>query len=159
QEMARFAEAQLCRRKGLLAYFGDPIPEAPCEMCDRCVSSQSDIEKTDVTAEAVLFLRCMKECRERFGGGHIVSVLRGSRSQKLIEWRHDRLKSYGAGTHISAKRWRALADRFIEAGIVKSELEHGTLQITESGVGVLNGDPVFVAIEEEQIRVREEQAI
>lgn len=148
QAMLRYAGATDCRRAPLLGYFGDDIPEAPCGMCDNCRAEAEGRERVDVSADARLFLECVSQTGQRFGPVHLVEVLRGSKSARVVKWRHDGLPSHGAGRHRSDEAWRLLAERFIELGLVEAELQHGTLRLTPASQRVLNGEPVLVVLEE-----------
>ena len=109
-----FAETDLCRRVSLLNYFGETYSAPNCGMCDNC--RQADKELTDITIPAQMFLSCVKRTGERFGAGHIVEVLRESRSQKVLTFGHDKLSTYGIGKIYSAGQWRHLSRQFIQKG-------------------------------------------
>jgi ATP-dependent DNA helicase RecQ len=104
------------------------------------------VPKKDVSADAKLFLTCIQQTGRRFGARHIINVLRGSRAEKVLQWRHDRLPSYGSGKHNSAEEWRALADSFIECEIVQVDMEHGTLGITPAGFRAMQGEKVSIPV-------------
>src|SRR5690242_19458337 len=85
-----FAETRECRRSLLLNYFGEKLIP-PCGYCDNCAQSQAPGETLDVTAAAEKFLSCVSQTGERFGLAHVISVLRGSRSERVTARRHERL--------------------------------------------------------------------
>lgn len=147
QAMVRYAEASDCRRSTLLPYFDDAPAEPTCGMCDNCLAEAGGRQRVDVSEDARLFLRCLQQTRERFGITHLVEVLRGSRSARILKWRHETVPAYGAGKHRSADEWRILADRFIEQGLVAVEMEHGTLRLAPAGEAVLAGGSVEVLLE------------
>lgn len=146
--MIRYAQAAACRRAALVTYFGDPAPQASCQMCDNCLAGESGRAAVDVSDDARLFLRCMDDIRQRFGLTYVVDVLRGSRSTKLLSRHHDKLTTYGLGSHRSKAWWRLMADRLVEQGIVEVDSEYGTARVTPAGQRVLGGDP-FRAIMDE----------
>jgi ATP-dependent DNA helicase RecQ len=132
-----FAETDLCRRVPLLNYFGETRAVDNCGMCDNCRSLQKDL--VDITIPAQMFLSCVKRTGERFGAGHLVDVLRGSQSRKVLNFGHEKLSTYGIGTMYSAKQWRHLFRQLIQKGLLVQELEHGTLKLTPKAWEVLRG--------------------
>jgi len=137
QALMRFAEARDCRRRPLLAYFGESLAQ-PCDHCDNCVQT-AEGEVTDVTAAAQAFLSCVKMTGQSFGPGHIIAVLRGSRAKKVVARRHDCLCVFGMGKEHSTDEWRALAQQFIRMGLLEQDFEFGSLRLTPKGWDVLNG--------------------
>jgi ATP-dependent DNA helicase RecQ len=132
-----FAETDLCRRKPLLKYFGETRGETDCGMCDNCRTEKKNL--VDITIPAQMFLSCVKRTNESFGVGHIIDVLRGSISQKVLKFGHEKLSTYGIGTAYSAKQWLHLSRQFIQKGLLIHEYEHGTLQLTPQAWEVLRG--------------------
>jgi len=123
-----FAETELCRRVPLLQYFGETCRQASCGMCDNCRVEKKDL--VDITIPAQMFLSCVKRTDELFGAGHIIDVLRGSKSQKILKFRHDKLSTYGIGTMYSVRQWRHLSRQFIQKGLLIYQYEHGSLKLT-----------------------------
>ncbi|MFO7678993.1 MAG: DNA helicase RecQ [Chloroflexota bacterium] len=138
--MLAFVESNLCRRRPLLTYFGETYDEESCEICDNCTAEAGEL--VDVTVPAQKFLSCVKRTGELFGVSHIIDVLRGSRSQKVVERRHDRLSTYNIGGEYSKKEWQFLARQFIQQGLLVQDMEHGSLKLTEAGYAVFNGAKV-----------------
>jgi ATP-dependent DNA helicase RecQ len=147
QAMTRYAEAEGCRRKLLLEYFGEEQAADACGFCDNCQTARGEVAKEDVTTAAQMFLSCVKATGQKFGAGHVIDVLRGSKAQNVLRWRHDRLQLYSAGAAQTAKRWRYLAEQFIRQGLLEQEMEHGTLRLTRQGEAVLRSGQVFVTPE------------
>ncbi len=143
QAMWRYAEAQDCRRIPLLAYFGETLAE-PCGHCDGCQRSSDDAEQVDVTVEAQKFLSCVKRTGERFGASHIINVLRGSQAKKILQFGHDKLSTYAIGLDHSTAEWKDLAQQFIAKGLLEQDMKFGSLQLTERGYNVLQGETVTV---------------
>jgi ATP-dependent DNA helicase RecQ len=132
-----FAETDLCRRVPLLNYFGETCAIDNCGMCDNCQIEQKDL--VDITIPAQMFLSCVKRTGERFGAGHIIDVLRGSKSRKVLTFGHEKLSTYGIGTMYSAKQWRHLFRQLIQKGLLVQEMVHGTLGLTRKAWEVLRG--------------------
>ncbi|MHB8090187.1 MAG: RQC domain-containing protein [Syntrophales bacterium] len=101
-----------------------------CGMCDNCRTGEEEKALVDLTIPAQMFLSCVKRTGEIFGAGHIVDVLRGSNSQKILKFRHERLSTYGIGTAYSLKQWHHLSRQFIQKSLLLYDYEHG---MTETG--------------------------
>jgi ATP-dependent DNA helicase RecQ len=130
-----FAETDLCRRIPLLQYFGESYTQASCGMCDNCRIEKKDL--VDLTIPAQMFLSCVKRTDEIFGASHIIDVLRGSNSQKILKFGHETLSTYGIGNMYSARQWRHLSRQFIQKGLLIYEYEHGSLKLTPQAWEVL----------------------
>lgn len=144
-----FAETDQCRRIPLLNYFGETRSPDNCEMCDNCRIEQKDL--VDITIPAQMFLSCIKRTGERFGAGHVIDILRGSQSQRVLKFAHEKLSTYGIGTVYSAKQWRHLFRQFIQKGLIMHEVEHGTLKLTQKAWDVLRGEELFMGRLEEDV--------
>ncbi|MEN6622977.1 MAG: DNA helicase RecQ [Smithella sp.] len=146
--MLGFAETDLCRRLPLLQYFGETdVPEL-CGMCDNCRTKEEGREPVDLTIAAQMFLSCVKRTGEIFGASHVVDVLRGSKSQKIMKFGHEELSTYGIGTAYSARQWRYIARQMIQKGLLLYDYEHGSLKLTPKAWDVLRGRDTFVGIME-----------
>jgi ATP-dependent DNA helicase RecQ len=143
EALMRFTEARGCRRKPLLAYFGETLSQ-PCGHCDNCVPTVKG-EIMDATAAAQMFLSCVKLTGQIFGPPHIIAVLRGSRAAKVLARRHDRLNVFGSGREYSTEQWRELAQQFIRLGLLEQDFEFGGLRLAPRGWDVLDRkEPVRV---------------
>jgi len=107
-------------------------------MCDNCEKEEKDL--IDVTTEAQKFLSCIKRTGEIFGTMHIVDVLRGSKSQKVMNKNHHLLSTYGIGKDISKEQWLNLSRQFIQKKIIEKDFEYGSLKVTGLGADVLKGN-------------------
>ncbi|MCA9935096.1 MAG: DNA helicase RecQ, partial [Anaerolineales bacterium] len=157
QAMIGFAETTLCRRRPLLEYFGETYDADSCEMCDNCLAE--DEELIDVTIPAQKFLSCVKRTGEIFGMTHIIDVLRGSQSQRVLQRRHNELSTYGIGTEFSKKQWQHLARQFIQQGLMTQDMEHGSLKLTPKAYAVFKGEVVMGTVQEEERRRVEERPL
>ena len=137
QALMRFAEARDCRRRPLLAYFGETLGQ-PCGHCDNCVQPAKG-EMTDATAAAQKFLACVKLTGQSFGPAHLIAALRGSRAKKVLARRHDRLTVFGIGKEHSTEQWRVLVQQFIRLGLLEQDFEFGSLHLAPKGWDVLHG--------------------
>ena len=148
-QLLGFAETDLCRRVPLLNYFGETDVPDRCGMCDNCRLGEEEKALVDLTIPAQMFLSCVKRTGEIFGAGHIVDVLRGSNSQKILKFGHEKLSTYGIGTAYSAKQWRHIARQLIQKGLLLYNYEHGSLKLTPKAWEVLRGEETFLGRMEE----------
>ncbi|HFQ93600.1 MAG TPA: DNA helicase RecQ [Anaerolineae bacterium] len=151
EAMIRFAETNVCRRRPLLDYFGETYQADNCDMCDNCQAEEEEL--ADLTIPAQKFLSCVKRTGEYFGASHIIDVLRGSRSQKVLKRRHDRLSTYNIGGEFSKKEWQYLARQFIQQGLLAQDMEHGSLKLTPKAYAVFKGEKVMGALPQRETAV------
>lgn len=140
EAMLGFVETNLCRRRPLLNYFGEGYEKENCELCDNCTTEAGDL--VDLTIPAQKYLSCVKRTGEIFGINHIIDVLRGSQSQKVLSRGHDKLSTYNIGGEFSKKEWQYLARQFIQQGLMTQDMEHGSLKLTPKAYAVFKGEPV-----------------
>jgi ATP-dependent DNA helicase RecQ len=124
RRVINYADSSDCRRTIQLSYFGDSFP-GNCGNCDNCCNKKP-VE--DWTIEAMKFLSCVARCQEKFGMNHIIDVLRGSKSQKVLQYQHHQLSTYGIGKDRSADQWKKLS---------RSLLHQGFLEETTDGFPIL----------------------
>jgi len=132
-----FAEADGCRRVPLLKYFGEEPASSTCDTCDNCTGEKQALE--DITVPVQKFLSCVARTGERFGAGHVIDVLRSSQAQKIFQFGHDKLSTYGIGQELSKKEWFALSRQCIQKGLLKQDMEYGGLQLTKDAWEVMRG--------------------
>jgi ATP-dependent DNA helicase RecQ len=120
-----------CRRKPLLNYFGEMYNIPKCAACDNCTSAPP--VSTDITLPAQKFLSCVKRSGERFGAGHVIDILRGSRGERVLRLEHDKLSTYGIGADLSEKQWMGLARQLVQMGYLNQDGEYRTLSLSEKG--------------------------
>lgn len=137
--MMHYAESAGCRRSELLAYFGEKFPVNECGACDNCLEPR---ETYDGTVLAQKFLSCIYRIRQtgRFGVGmnHIIEVLTGAETEKVLRWNHDKLTTYGIGKELARPAWAAVGRELMRLGYVaQAEGEFPILELTEDGMNVL----------------------
>jgi ATP-dependent DNA helicase RecQ len=137
-------ETDVCRRKPLLNYFGEAYDIEACDQCDNCTTEKQPL--VDLTEPAQKFLSCVKRTGERFGAGHVIDVLRGSESQKVLKFNHQRLTTYGIGMEFSKKQWTHLSRQFQQKGLLDQDPQYGNLKLTHKALTVLRGHEVFMGM-------------
>jgi ATP-dependent DNA helicase RecQ len=133
------AEAHDCRRVRLLAYFGEA--SAPCGNCDNCLTPPIT---WDGTLAARKVLSCIYRFHQhnglRFGAGHLIDVLRGKETEKVIDYRHRTLSTYGIGADLSESEWRAVVRQLLALGHLQADGDFQTLGPTASSLAVMKGE-------------------
>jgi len=136
-----FAESEICRRIPLLCYFGETYEKENCGQCDICNTEKEQAESPeDLSLAAQKFLSCVIRTGRIFGAGHIIDVLRASKSQKILDRGHEKLSTYGIGREYSKRQWFHLSRQFIRQGLLTQDQQHGSLVPTEKARQVLRGD-------------------
>ena len=137
------AEAHDCRRVRLLAYFDEASePCAPWQnACDNCRTAPATWDATEASRMALSGVyRFAQAGGQRFGAGHLIDVLRGKATEKVAQYNHERLSTFGVGAAMSEVQWRAVLRQLIALGHLRSESEYSTLALTESSREVLKGE-------------------
>jgi ATP-dependent DNA helicase RecQ len=114
RQMINYAESTECRRTIQLGYFGERF-DGDCSNCDNCRSPKP---MEDWTIEAMKFLSCVARCKEKFGMSHIIDILRGAKNQKITQYGHDGLSTYGIGKDKTIDEWRTLGRSLLHKGLV-----------------------------------------
>ena len=124
--MVKYCQVRSCRRQFLLNYFGEDWPHDNCGSCDFCrrAAGQLDSGKEfDGTELAQKIMSAIIKTGERFGAGHIVSVLRGGRGSRIIDLGHDQLSVYGVVRDTSANDLKDAIDQLVDIGLVDRAID------------------------------------
>ena len=125
-----------CRRVHLLEYFGQA--STPCGNCDNCLAPPQSF---DATEEVQKLLSTIYRTGQRFGAVHVLEVLRGSDSEKVRQWGHDKLSTYGIGADKPEPEWRAILRQAIALGLLEIDHEnYGSLRLPAAARAVLTGE-------------------
>ena len=144
QTLVDWATSIECRRKELLAYFGEQYENQNCGMCDNC--RNVEMERVDLTIPAQKFLSCVVRTNQIFGEAYIIDVLRGSKARKVLENRANTLSVYGIGSEYSKEQWKRLALQFLQYGLLNRDSHHGSLRLTQKGWAVLKSEEQFQGV-------------
>ncbi|WP_295871971.1 DNA helicase RecQ [uncultured Zhongshania sp.] len=135
--MLGLCELTTCRRQALLRYFDDNLDQ-PCGNCDNCLTPP---ETWDATLAAQKALSCVYRTGQRFGVSYLVDVLLGKEHERISQFGHDKISTYGIGSELNATEWRTLYRQIIARGLLKVDVEgYGSVQLTDSARPVLKGD-------------------
>lgn len=134
-----YCEAPACRRLALLHYFGEKIE--PCGNCDNCISPPMLIDGTDLAKSA---LSTIKRTGESFGAGHIVDVLRGARTEKMVAKGHDQLSFFGSAKTYSTQYLQSFLRQLVSTGHATINIQKfGGLEVSDTGLKIMAGDARF----------------
>jgi ATP-dependent DNA helicase RecQ len=131
------------RRVRLLSYFGEP--SAPCaayqNACDNCLAPPATWDATEAARKALSCIyRFHQNGGQRFGAGHLIDVLRGKVTDKVEQYRHQSLSTFGIGAEVTEMQWRAVLRQLIALGHLRTEGEYHTLELTPGSREVLRGE-------------------
>jgi len=149
--MLGLCETLGCRRQLILAHFGES--SAPCGNCDTCLNAPEAWDGT-VPAQKLLstIVRLQRERNQRYGAGHLIDILLGKRTERVDQWGHDTLTTFGIGTELTDLQWRTVARQLLASGLLAVSGDgHGTLGLTEASWSVLRG--------EQQVQLRQETVV
>ncbi|WP_207101561.1 DNA helicase RecQ [Paracoccus shandongensis] len=131
------AEATGCRRRKLLAYFGEDLA-GDCGNCDLCQAPPKLFDATQAVRKA---LSAMVRTGEWFGATHLIDILTGNTTEKVRERGHDRLPTFGVGRDHSRAQWQAIFRQMMGRDLCRPDPErHGALHLTEAAHPVLRGE-------------------
>jgi ATP-dependent DNA helicase RecQ len=135
--MLGLCEITSCRRQALLNYFGETLPEA-CGNCDTCLQP---VDTWDGTEPARMALSAAYRSGQRFGVNHLVDVLRGADTNKIRQFDHQRLPTYGVGKALDNNQWRSVFRQLVAGGYLSVDLERfGALRLEEKCRPLLRGE-------------------
>lgn len=145
--MLGLCETLRCRRQVILDYFGEP--SQPCGNCDTCLNPPQSWDGT-VAAQKLLstVVRLRRERNQSFGAGQIIDILLGKRTEKVEQWHHDELSTFGIGAELSDQQWRAVVRQLLAMDLLSVSDRHSTLELTEASWAVMRG--------EQQLQLREQ---
>jgi superfamily II DNA helicase RecQ len=136
ESMLAYCESARCRRVILLNYFGEQA--TPCGNCDVCLDPPLVWDGTVAAQKA-----CRRPCApaSAFGAGHLIDILRGKSTEKVRQFGHDRLPTFGVGADIDDMGWRSVFRQLLAAGLLDADASaYGALKLTDSARPILKGE-------------------
>jgi ATP-dependent DNA helicase RecQ len=146
--MQQYAETPICRRKILLAYFGETL-EKPCNNCDVCKNPRQTFDGTLIAQKA---LSALVRTEEKISASVLIDILRGSNRKEIIENNYDRIKTFGAGKDISVHDWQQNIIQLLNLGLVEIAYDESyMMKVTEFGKSVLYGKKTVELVKIEKL--------
>jgi ATP-dependent DNA helicase RecQ len=138
--MLGLCETAHCRRQYLLDYFDEA--SGPCGNCDNCQSPPATYDGTEAAQKLLSCIyRCERASGYGYGAQHIIDVLRGQHSEKVVQRGHDLLSTFGIGADVDEAQWRAALRQLITLRLVAVDHENfNVLRLTEASREVLKGE-------------------
>jgi len=131
-----YCESMQCRRQVLLAGFGETYPQ-PCGNCDNCLLPP---DAWDASVAAQKALSCVYRSGQRFGVGHLIDILRGGDNEKVRQFGHTELSTYGIGKDLDARTWRSVFRQLVASSLLEVDSSaYGGLRLTDGSREVLKG--------------------
>lgn len=144
QQMINYCHTDRCLQEFMLTYFKDPFKHEPCQRCSNC---RHEGEQKDITRETQIILSCVKRMDERFGSGLVAKVLKGSKSQKVLDGRFHKLSTYGLLSHLREKDITQMIQFLVAEGYLSvGEGKYPLLRLTPEALPVLKGETVVMMI-------------
>ena len=135
--MLGLCEITSCRRKVLLDYFGETHPE-PCGNCDSCLEPA---QTWDATEACRMALSAVARTGERFGVNHLIDVLKGKETDKIWQFDHHHLPTFGVGDALDNNQWRSVFRQLVGRGFLSVDLQgYGALKLQEKCRPLLRGE-------------------
>jgi len=151
-----FCESTACRHQTLLRYFGEEHPDN-CEQCDNCLEP---VDTWDATEAVQMALSCVYRTGQRFGVTHLVDVLLGKTTEKIEQFRHQTLSTFGIGKKLDQKQWGSVFRQLVAGGLLEADMEaYGGLKLTAAARPVLKGEqPISLRRDPEPARRKASKA-
>ncbi len=136
-----FCETVQCRRRMLLAYFGDDPPET-CSNCDNCLRG---METWDGLVVAQKALSCVYRTQQMFGVLHVIDVLTGIKTEKVLSHGHDKISTFGIGKELTPGQWRSVFRQLVAGKYLEMDVEgYGGLRLCEASRPLLRGEKTIL---------------
>lgn len=137
ERMKQYAEAEVCRRRVLLSYFGEEMV-SDCGNCDVCLNPPVRFDATIIARKAI---SAVLRTDSKIGQFMLIDILRGSARAELRAKGYDRIKTYGVGRDLTADAWRFYIQQMVQLGIFDLSIaDGGILSVTPYGMRVVHGE-------------------
>ncbi|MCM1138473.1 MAG: DNA helicase RecQ [Muribaculum sp.] len=145
-ETQSYAEANSCRRRSLLFYFGEEYLCDNCHNCDNCINPKKKVEAKD---DLCAVLETVIALKEKFKADYVTDVILGKATPDVKSYQHDELEVFGCDEGADERLISAVIRQAIIAGYLERDIEnYGLLKITAKGKKFLNKPESFKVIED-----------
>ena len=152
--MLGLCEITTCRRQALLDYFGETYPE-PCGNCDSCLEPA---QTWDATEACRMALSAVARTGERFGVNHLIDVLKGKETDKIWQFDHHHLPTFGVGDALDNNQWRSVFRQLVGRGYLSVDLQgFGGLKLQEKCRPLLRGECDIALRQDQRQKVAKRQ--
>lgn len=132
-----FCESTECRHQTILRYFGEQHP-GNCGQCDNCLQP---VDTWNATQPAQMALSCVYRTGQRFGVTHLIDVLLGKNTDKIQQFQHQQLSTFGIGKSLSQQQWSSVFRQLVSAGYLETDMQaYGGIRLTEMSRPLLRGE-------------------
>ena len=139
-----WCETAECRRTRLLAYFGETSAETTEGRCGNCDTCLTPPELWDGTIAAQKAMSAALRTGQRYGAGHLIDLLRGRLTERMREYGHETLPTFGVGADLDEAGWRSVFRQLLAAGLLHADAQaYGALKLTAAARPVLKGESVL----------------
>ncbi len=139
--MLGLCEMATCRRQAILGYF-DEVMEGTCGNCDNCLNPP---ETWDATEDAQKALSTVYRTGQRFGVAYLIKVLTGKIDDRIVQFGHDKVSTWGIGENLKNNEWNSLFRQLVSQGYLNTNSEYGGVELTEKSRPLLRGEETLIA--------------
>jgi len=139
--MLGLCEMASCRRQAILSYFDEEMNE-PCGNCDNCLNPP---ETWDATEDAQKALSTVFRTGQRFGVAYLIKVLLGKSDDRISQFGHDKVSTWGIGENLKNHEWNSLFRQLVSQGYLNTNSEYGGVELTEKSRPLLRGEETLIA--------------
>lgn len=156
-KVIEFAQITICRRAQLLRYFGEETNITNCASCDNCTVVR---EMFDATIIAQKILSTIYHLKGKFGVAQVVNILLGSKAQKILDYNHHKLSTYGIVDDFDRNEIKTIIYALIHEGYIRqSQDEYGVLGLTEKSIPILKNETKLELVKPTKIKVSKNKKV
>jgi ATP-dependent DNA helicase RecQ len=155
-DMLAFCETVSCRRQIILSYFGEE--SAPCGNCDTCLEPVESIDGTIAAQKFLSTVLRLQKQGQQFGSGHIIDILRGRDTEKILQYKHHTLSTFGLGEDMDEFHWKSIFRQLFVKGYIKIVEPYSTLSLSAKSPELLKGEVEFLIRNDVKTRKKRKKA-
>lgn len=137
-EMYHYCQRPVCRHRFLVEYFGQAFEKDNCGQCDYCKGECPVMADSKIVAQKIL--SCVARVKERFGSHHVAQVLKGGNTEKIRQFGHDQLSTFGLLSQYRQRDIVNWAEELVYQGFLFKDPQYATLMLTADGKRLLKGE-------------------